>query len=72
MKRSPDTNGRGHDHNDEPSAAPTCPICGNAVPREAESFPFCSPRCRKIDLGKWLKEEYKVSRPIEQSDIDQE
>ncbi len=24
------------------------------------SFPFCSPRCRAVDLGRWLGEEYRV------------
>jgi uncharacterized protein len=23
-------------------------------------FPFCSQRCRQVDLGKWLGEEYRV------------
>ena len=32
------------------------PICGKPVPPRAEnrSFPFCSHRCRLLDLGKWL------------------
>ena len=51
---------------------PKCPICGATVAHDAETFPFCSSRCRKIDLGKWLNEDYKVSRPIEQSDLDEE
>jgi len=25
------------------------------------SFPFCSPRCRQIDLGKWLNEEHRIA-----------
>jgi len=25
------------------------------------SFPFCSERCRQIDLGKWLNEEHRVA-----------
>lgn len=27
-------------------------------------FPFCSPRCKLIDLGKWLNEEYRISLPL--------
>jgi hypothetical protein len=27
-------------------------------------FPFCSPRCKAIDLGKWLNEEYRISTPL--------
>ncbi|RKU26022.1 hypothetical protein C6497_14660 [Candidatus Poribacteria bacterium] len=28
------------------------------------NFPFCSKRCKSIDLGKWLNEEYRISTPI--------
>lgn len=43
-----------------------CPICRKpAAPRaDNASFPFCSPRCRTVDLGKWLNEEYRV--PVEE------
>jgi endogenous inhibitor of DNA gyrase (YacG/DUF329 family) len=39
-----------------------CPICHKrAAPRtENRAFPFCSPRCKQVDLGKWLDEEYRV------------
>jgi len=39
-----------------------CPICGKEVtPRSAnKAFPFCTARCKSIDLGKWLNEEYRV------------
>jgi len=41
---------------------PRCPICRRpAAPRsENPAFPFCSPRCKLVDLGKWLGEEYRV------------
>ena len=44
------------------SSTPRCPICQKvSAPRsENPSFPFCSPRCRAVDLGKWLGEEYRV------------
>lgn len=44
----------------------TCPICQKPVtPRSRnQSFPFCSPRCKTVDLGKWLSEEYRV--PVEE------
>lgn len=32
--------------------------------RENESFPFCSDRCRLIDLGKWASGGYVISTPI--------
>jgi endogenous inhibitor of DNA gyrase (YacG/DUF329 family) len=39
-----------------------CPICGAEVtPRSAnKAFPFCNARCKSIDLGKWLNEDYRV------------
>ncbi len=39
-----------------------CPVCQKSVPPREENpaFPFCSPRCRSVDLGKWLGEEYRV------------
>jgi endogenous inhibitor of DNA gyrase (YacG/DUF329 family) len=43
-------------------ARPPCPICGKPVaPRsENRSAPFCSDRCRLIDLGRWLGEDYRI------------
>jgi endogenous inhibitor of DNA gyrase (YacG/DUF329 family) len=40
-----------------------CPICQKeAAPRaKNKAFPFCSTRCRQVDLGKWLDEEYRVT-----------
>lgn len=35
-----------------------CPICGKQT--VAEHQPFCSSRCADIDLGRWLKESYRV------------
>jgi uncharacterized protein len=45
-----------------------CPICRRQTEREGNSaFPFCSDRCRLIDLGRWLGEEYRVpAEPDEQ------
>lgn len=38
-----------------------CPICKKAFDAERSSaLPFCSPRCREIDLGRWLDEKYTV------------
>lgn len=38
--------------------AAKCPIC--AKPAEQNYQPFCSKRCADIDLGRWLKEGYRV------------
>lgn len=41
-----------------------CPICKKPVDSETDrEFPFCSERCRLIDLGNWSSEQYKVSEP---------
>ena len=39
-----------------------CPICGAAVNWTAENRwkPFCSERCKLIDLGQWATEKYRV------------
>jgi len=41
-----------------------CPICRTLVLRTNEDFPFCSERCRLIDLGKWASGGYVISTPI--------
>jgi hypothetical protein len=42
-----------------------CPTCGTAVVwRENSKFrPFCSERCKLIDLGAWASERYSISGP---------
>jgi uncharacterized protein len=37
-----------------------CPICKKDVEVGAQEFPFCSERCRIIDLGNWASEKYRV------------
>jgi len=38
-----------------------CPICKNTTTWEENPWrPFCSERCKLIDLGKWVSEEYKI------------
>ena len=39
----------------------SCPICRTAVSEGAAAFPFCSERCRLLDLGNWLDERYTVA-----------
>ena len=41
-----------------------CPTCRALVAKDNEYFPFCSDRCRLIDLGKWASGEYRISSPI--------
>jgi endogenous inhibitor of DNA gyrase (YacG/DUF329 family) len=40
-----------------------CPTCRKVVLTAGESFPFCSDRCRLIDLGKWASGGYVISSP---------
>jgi endogenous inhibitor of DNA gyrase (YacG/DUF329 family) len=41
-----------------------CPICDRLMEGRWQAdwpwFPFCSERCRRIDLGRWLGEAYRV------------
>jgi len=43
-----------------------CPQCGRLTPWEGNPYrPFCSERCKLIDLGRWLTEEYRLEVPPE-------
>ena len=44
-----------------------CPRCGVQAPYAPENRwrPFCSERCRSIDLGNWAAEAYRVAAPAE-------
>jgi uncharacterized protein len=46
-----------------------CPTCRKVVLVTDEYFPFCSDRCRILDLGKWASGGYKVSSPIQDPDL---
>jgi endogenous inhibitor of DNA gyrase (YacG/DUF329 family) len=46
-----------------------CPTCKTIVTAADEDFPFCSDRCRKIDLGKWASGAYRISSPILDPDV---
>ena len=41
-----------------------CPTCRELVMQDSENFPFCSDRCRVIDLGKWASGGYVISTKI--------
>lgn len=44
-----------------------CPICKKEVAFGDPYMPFCSERCRLIDLGNWIDEKYVISTPIASS-----
>jgi hypothetical protein len=46
-----------------------CPICRKEVPLDSANVPFCSDRCRLIDLGKWASGDYKINSPIFDEDL---
>ena len=48
-----------------------CPICRKPVGLRDPELPFCSKRCRLIDLGKWADEEYRISSPVKDFDAEQ-
>ena len=46
-----------------------CPTCKTPVLLDSPDTPFCSDRCRRIDLGKWASGDYKISSPILDPDL---
>jgi endogenous inhibitor of DNA gyrase (YacG/DUF329 family) len=49
-----------------------CPVCRRPVAKRVDNpaFPFCSPRCRTIDLGEWLTESYRVPEGEDETERD--
>ncbi len=46
-----------------------CPTCGKATPvSNAPHLPFCSERCRLIDLGRWLDEDHALPATSNEED----
>jgi len=46
-----------------------CPTCGRTLdPETCPARPFCSPRCRVIDLNRWLSEEQRLPIPREEEE----
>jgi endogenous inhibitor of DNA gyrase (YacG/DUF329 family) len=55
----------------EPAAKPDkpCPICGK--PSVDAAKPFCSERCRDVDLNRWLSNSYAIpGKPSDDEDAD--
>lgn len=48
----------------KPSLKLSCPICKKPVQAAGSESPFCSERCRLIDLGKWASGGYVISSPV--------
>jgi endogenous inhibitor of DNA gyrase (YacG/DUF329 family) len=48
-----------------------CPICKKEVALDNPNMPFCSDRCRIIDLGNWASEKYVISTPTRQNETEE-
>ncbi|MEQ1861542.1 MAG: DNA gyrase inhibitor YacG [Chthoniobacteraceae bacterium] len=49
----------------KPNSTVPCATCGKDADFFAEpTGPFCSRRCKLVDLGKWLGEEHRISEPL--------
>ncbi len=53
----------------------TCPVCHKTIlisnkkgHPKPEYFPFCSERCKLVDLGSWLEGGYRIVTPIPPED----
>jgi uncharacterized protein len=50
-----------------------CPICRNPTDSQTSpDFPFCSERCKLVDLGNWSSEKYRISEPVIDESIPEE
>ena len=51
-----------------------CPVCNRKVCfkhfSDATYFPFCSRKCKLVDLGRWFNEEYSIERDLDVSDFE--
>jgi len=45
-----------------------CPTCKKDAGEANAFYPFCSERCKLIDLGEWASERYVISTPIESAE----
>ncbi len=48
-----------------------CPICKKEVAAGSRYEPFCSERCRTIDLGNWASEKYRISNPVQPEEAEE-
>ena len=50
--------GKGKSKAEPKASAKRCPVCGK--PAAEASLPFCSDRCRDVDLNRWLSGSYVI------------
>jgi endogenous inhibitor of DNA gyrase (YacG/DUF329 family) len=59
-------------HRSSPARIVSCPHCGKSVEWTASAWrPFCSERCRLIDLGAWATEKYRMPVVDDKDDPEQ-
>jgi endogenous inhibitor of DNA gyrase (YacG/DUF329 family) len=52
-----------------PKPPKPCPVCGK--PADPATLPFCSKRCRDVDLNRWLSGRYVIpGRPTDEEDAE--
>jgi endogenous inhibitor of DNA gyrase (YacG/DUF329 family) len=55
---------------------PTCPICSKVIAtenvRNSAIFPFCSERCRQVDLLRWSQGKYAIVEPLDPTQLEAE
>jgi len=49
---------------------PRCPVCNGASHADGAHFPFCSERCKLVDLGRWLDGDYAIEVPMDMDDLE--
>lgn len=49
-----------------------CPICKKIAEPDNPFYPFCSERCKLVDLGNWASEKYVISTPVQADEADDE
>ncbi len=47
-----------------------CPICRKPVDKQSPLLPFCSERCKLIDLGNWASERYRIPGHLTEEDLE--
>ena len=55
--------------------AQSCPVCEKPLPPgsgESTLFPFCSTRCRQVDLYRWLNGRYAIVEPLDAEQLARE
>jgi uncharacterized protein len=48
-----------------------CPICKTKVELTDPFMPFCSARCKDVDLGNWATEKYVIPEPLGPDEIEE-